>query len=104
MGRRSKPNRDTTEYDIWKQMKQRCFNSRCAAYKYYGARGITVCKEWIESFDTFLKDMGFRPEGLSIERIDNDGNYEPSNCKWATTAEQNRNQQKHRKNKDNKFF
>jgi len=78
----------TNEYAIWTGMKTRCFNSHAAAYPDYGGRGITVCERWL-SFDAFLVDIGPRPSLThSIERRDNDGNYEPSNCYWATLSEQ----------------
>ena len=72
-------------------MLDRCLNPRLPSYPYYGGRGITVCDEWIESFDAFLAHVGIRPEGTSIDRIDNDGNYEPGNVRWATPSEQMRN-------------
>lgn len=79
---------DMPEYNAWLQMKQRCNNSRCKRYKYYGARGIKVCDRWLD-FDNFIADMGRRPgKGYSIDRIDNDGNYEPDNCRWATQTQQ----------------
>lgn len=82
----------TTEYRTWAQMIHRCGNPRCAHYHNYGGRGISVCARWRESFLTFLADMGPRPSpDMSLDRIDNDGNYEPSNCRWATRAQQNRN-------------
>jgi hypothetical protein len=71
-------------------MRERCNNPKAKAYKYYGARGIKVCERW-DSFELFLSDMGPRPEGTSIERKDNGGNYEPSNCYWATDYEQAQN-------------
>lgn len=77
-------------YKSWNSMKQRCLNPKDQAYEKYGGRGIQVCERWME-FENFLADMGVRPEGTSIDRIDNDGNYEPSNCKWSTRQQQNRN-------------
>jgi hypothetical protein len=80
------------EYAVWRQMNQRCTNPRSQRYDRYGARGIRVCEAWARSFEAFLADMGRRPsDGHSLDRIDNDGNYEPGNCRWATKAEQNRN-------------
>lgn len=79
----------TPAYRSWKAMKARCSNPNDLFYRRYGGRGIKVCERW-HSFENFLADMGERPSGTSIDRIDNDGNYEPSNCKWSTVAEQNR--------------
>ena len=78
-------------YSSWSSMLTRCYNEKSKTYKNYGGRGISVCERW-HTFLNFLDDMGEKPEkGMSIERINNDGNYEKSNCKWATTKEQNRN-------------
>lgn len=70
-------------YQTWTNIKNRCFNPNNPSYNIYGGRGITVCKSWINSFETFLRDMGECPEEHVIERINSDGNYEPSNCKWT---------------------
>lgn len=80
------------EYRCWNALKQRCTNPRLPAYANYGGRGITVCKEWRSSFAQFLSDMGPRPSPFhSIDRIDNNGHYEPGNCRWSTAKEQQSN-------------
>ncbi len=80
---------------LWYRIKHRCHNPKHHRYKYYGARGIEVCPEWRESYETFRDyintHLGERPEGHSLDRINNDGNYEPGNVRWATTKQQNRN-------------
>lgn len=79
------------EYNVWCAMRDRCTNPNTKQYPNYGGRGIRVCDEWMVSVEAFLRDMGDCPKGLSLERVDTNGNYEPSNCRWATITEQNRN-------------
>ncbi len=88
----------TSTYRIWSGMFRRCYNTNFKAYKYYGGRGIIVCERWFK-FENFLEDMGERPPKLSIDRKNNDGNYEPSNCKWSTALEQVHNQRKNQESK-----
>jgi hypothetical protein len=77
-------------------MKARCYNQNDKAYANYGGRGITVCNKWKDSFETFYADMGSKPKGTTLDRINNDGNYEPSNCKWSSMSEQGRNRRTNR--------
>lgn len=82
----------SSEYYSWLAMKSRCGNPKTDKYHYYGGRGISVCERWRNDFTAFLADMGRKPSSRhSIDRINNDGNYEPGNCRWATTGEQKLN-------------
>ncbi len=86
----------TVEYASWNAMLSRCYNNKVDSYKHYGGRGIVVCEEWLK-FENFIRDMGKKPrKNYSIDRIDVDGNYEKSNCRWATPKVQSRNKRNNR--------
>jgi hypothetical protein len=86
----------TPTYRSWMAMKSRCLNPNRRDYDRYGGRGITVCDDWL-GFENFLADMGIRPEGMTLDRIDPNGDYEPSNVRWATAKQQGRNQRRNKR-------
>lgn len=90
------PRKVTPTYRSWRSMGSRCYNPKDTSYRYYGGRGITVCKRWQgeHGFENFLADMGERPKGRSLDRRDVNGNYEPDNCRWATPKEQGENKRR----------
>ena len=88
----------TGTYRSWEAMIRRCNIQKASNYQSYGGRGITVCERWLESYINFKEDMGERPEGRTLDRTNVNGNYEPSNCRWATDKEQASNKRKSKKN------
>jgi hypothetical protein len=90
----SKRGQESREYLAWREAKARCVRPSHQAYADYGGRGITMCVRWQRSFVDFFEDMGKCPDGLTLDRRDNDGNYEPSNCRWTMWSQQNTNKRK----------
>lgn len=83
-------------YGTWHQMIERCYNTKNVNFHNYGGRGIVVCERWLNSVENFINDMGIRPEGYSLDRIEVNGNYEPNNCKWSSVKEQLNNKRDNR--------
>lgn len=90
---------NTRTYHTWEGMKQRCLNPNATRYNEYGAVGIKLCDRWLD-FKNFLEDMGERPVGKTLDRIDPFGNYESENCRWATPKEQSNNQRRHKRSEE----
>lgn len=91
------------EYSAWIRMRNRVLDKNGEKYHRYGGRGIKICDRWLESFPSFYKDMGDKPDGeyISLDRIDNDGDYEPDNCRWATPKEQQNNRSNNKRKNQN---
>ena len=83
-------------YDVWRTMIQRCEDPMFTDWHLYGGKGVVVCNRWLQSYDSFATDMGPRPRGTTLDRIDSNGHYEPSNCRWATPKTQARNMSRNR--------
>jgi len=88
------PSDRTPTYNSWRKAKERVYNPNAQGYKYYGGRGVEMCNRWTNSFEYFLFDMGERPEGTTIDRINPFGNYEPTNCRWSTRQVQANNKRR----------
>lgn len=86
----------TPEFKAWTDMRERCYRQTRKDFDHYGGRGIRVCQRWLDGFEPFFADMGSRPEAHSLDRIDPNGDYEPSNCRWATASTQRINQRRMR--------
>jgi len=84
----------TPTYNSWRKARERVYNPNANNYKYYGAKGVKMCDSWVDSFETFLEDMGERPEGTTIDRINPAGDYEPDNCRWSTPKVQANNKRR----------
>lgn len=84
-------------YFSWRSMRSRCYNPKNPSFQHYGGRGISVCEQWRDNYDKFFEDMGDRPEGKSLDRINNELGYSPENCRWATMKEQLNNQRRNRR-------
>ena len=87
----AKPEKLDPTFEIWRGIIRRCVEKSHTSYKWYGAKGVTICEKWRASFASFLEDMGSRPKNHTIERRDSNGNYEPGNCYWATYKQQGAN-------------